>query len=272
MKITQPFISIVIVNYNSGELLIKCIQSIYAYIERDIEVIVVDNNSADDSILRLKKIVKEPSLQIIKSSTNDGFAIANNKGAAASTGQYLHFLNPDTIVGQELYFAYQRIIEKKEAGVFVTALWDEAGNQQKMKHRIPVFSNYIKAIFNPKSCQYWNIGASLLIDKNSFEKIGGWPEDYFMYAEDLDFFYRAYKFNVPIRYLTQSVTHIGKGTTTNTWSETERAIRIEKAFKSFYKKYGIFYQYPIIRFSQLMYMLLNDRPAFILSFRAMMKS
>jgi GT2 family glycosyltransferase len=77
--------------------------------------------------------------------------------------------------------------------------------------------------------------------------IGGWPEDYFMYAEDLDFFYQVNKKRIPVTYLDTQILHIGKGTTRHLWNERQRALIVENSFKKFLAKYHCHWQYYFVR-------------------------
>ncbi|MEZ5082128.1 MAG: glycosyltransferase family 2 protein [Bacteroidales bacterium] len=264
--------SIIIVNYNSGNLLVNCVESIFTHVSGNVEIIVVDNDSRDDSIALINQFGKDKPLKIIRSEINLGFAKANNLGVESASGNYYHFLNPDTLMMEGFEDAYEFIREKKQDAIYVTGLTDGDGHPQKMKHLIPTLGNYFERLFNKNNCKYWNIGASLIIDKDSFIKIGGWPEDYFMYTEDLDFFYRSYKFNIPVKYIKQSVIHIGKGTSEKVWTILDREKRIELSLKTFYKKYGIYYQYPIIRTIQLMYLLIREPGNFGTALKAALRS
>lgn len=264
--------SLIIVNYNAGKLLFNCIESIFTYLSGNYEIIVVDNNSTDDSIANIEIFTKDKPLQIIRSEINHGFARANNLGVESANGKYYHFLNPDTLMNREFEVAYEIISRKNQEGVYVTGLIDGDGKPQKMQHLIPTLGNYFKRLFSKNRCSYWNIGASIIVDENSFNKIGGWPEDYFMYTEDLDLFYKVDKQSIPVIYLDQSVIHIGKGTSEKIWTNLDRAKKIETSLKTFYKKYGIFYQYPIIRAMQLMYLLIREPGNFGTALKAVLNS
>src|SRR5258708_33569075 len=90
-------LSIIIVSYNSGEFLRKCLESIQESKFKNLEVIVVDNASKDNP----KKIIKDfPNVIFIKNKENLGFSKANNLGLKKASGKYVLFLNPDTAVGK----------------------------------------------------------------------------------------------------------------------------------------------------------------------------
>ena len=90
-------VSIIIVNYNTGKLVLDCITSIYKFTRGiNFEIIVVDNNSTDNSLYFLENI--EFKIKLIKSSYNLGFGRANNLAYTYSTGRNILFLNPDTVL------------------------------------------------------------------------------------------------------------------------------------------------------------------------------
>jgi len=252
-------ISIIIVNYNSGSLIAECVKSIIDNIDLDFEVIVVDNNSSDNSIEQLKAInAKTDLLKIVELKENTGFAKGNNIGVEHSKGKILHFLNPDIIVNKKLHEHYQLILAHNEDKIYVTTLTDPEGGLRKSKYLIPTLGNYFKRLLKSKNVQYWDIGASLIMKKTLFEKLGKWEERYFMYAEDLDLFYTAHLHGIGVKYLDTQIIHIEKGCSVNVWDNYKRASIVEKSFKSFYKKHKMLYQYFIIRPIQLIYMLFHD--------------
>ncbi len=88
-------VSIVIVNYNTAQLSVACVESILRQPLRSrIEIIVVDNGSQDDSVARLRQL--PPPVRLIENRANLGFAAANNRGIQESRGRYVLLLNSDT--------------------------------------------------------------------------------------------------------------------------------------------------------------------------------
>jgi GT2 family glycosyltransferase len=257
------FISIIIVNYNSGFLLKDCIASIFDNVDDGYEIIIYDNASSDNSLRMVNTAFPgEPRIRILEGNDNLGFAKANNHAASAATGKYLHFLNPDILVNPALAVDYVKVLEGVVNTVYVTNLADEKGKPLKNRHIIPTLGNYFNCIFRKEKVAYWNIGASLIISHDAFDLIGGWPEDYFMYAEDLDLFYRIYRHKLNISYLDTKLVHLGKGTTRNIWNESERAFRVELSFRRFYRRYGISWQYFFLRPIQLVFILFHEPQLF----------
>ncbi len=92
----NPLISIIILNYNAGDLLIDCVDSILKSNYKNIEIIIVDNISKDGSHIKCKE--KFPEIKLIKNSENLGYCEGNNVGIRTAKGEYIIILNPDTIV------------------------------------------------------------------------------------------------------------------------------------------------------------------------------
>ena len=262
-ELQDVLMSIIIVNYNSGEMLRNCVDSLLESLDVNFEVIIYDNFSQDASLACLDSLIAgHPGISIIRGASNLGFAKANNLAAEHASGRFLHFLNPDIVVDRDLNTDYMKIASSAESSIWVTGLTDASGNLQKNKHLVALFGNLLKFILGNTNVAYWNIGASVIIHKDAFHKMGGWPEDYFMYAEDLDFFYTAYKRKIKVNYLRSAVIHIGKGVTHKIWNDLQRATIIERSFRSFYRKYRADWEYIMIRPIQLFYMLFNEPATF----------
>jgi GT2 family glycosyltransferase len=265
----NPDISIITVNYNGGDTIRKCIASIESHVKTDHEVIVFDNDSEDDSIAALPK---QTNLHIIESNINHGFAKGNNMAADAAKGRWLHFLNPDILVNSRLESDYKIILGGSENVIYVTSLTDENGLEQQMQMLIPTLKNYWRRLFSPGKAQYWSIGASIILHRDTFKKLGGWSEDYFMYSEDLDLFYTAHLMGIPVVHLDTKIVHIGKVSSKSAWSAYQRAEVIEKSFKTFFRKHRSIPEYLLVRKLQLVYQLAVNRSEFKYSARAFLKN
>jgi GT2 family glycosyltransferase len=273
MTAREIVFSIIIVNYNSGDLLEKCLSSIFNYIESGLEIIIYDNASTDDSLSGVELLMSaHPEINIIYGKENLGFAKANNLAAYVAKGTYFHFLNPDILVNEQLQKDYLSISREAENPVYVTSLTDEQGRLLKNRHIVPTLGNYYNRLFHREKVAYWNIGASVILHREAFSKTGGWAEDYFMYAEDLDLFYSLYKNKIPVNYLDTRLIHIGKGSTRKVWSEYERSLIVERSFKRFYKKQGFLWEYYIIRPILLTFVLLNEPASFLLLLRSFLRT
>ncbi|MCX6248578.1 MAG: glycosyltransferase family 2 protein [Bacteroidetes bacterium] len=271
-KLTDTVFSIIIVNYNSGALLTGCLASIFQNLEEGYEIIIYDNASSDASLSRIAaQFPGDKRIRIVEGKENLGFAKANNLAARVSSGKYLHFLNPDIVVNSALAGDYRTIAQDDLDGVYVTSLASEDGHLLKNRHIIPTLGNYWICIFNKKKVAYWNIGASLIIRRESFERIGGWPEDYFMYAEDMDLFYILHRDHIPVTYFDTRLVHIGKGTTRQIWSESQRALKVELSFRRFFRKHDIPLQYFVIRPILLLFVLFHEPGGFYLQVKTFIR-
>lgn len=258
-------IRIIIVNFNSGPMLRRCVDSIREHVTTEHRITVIDNNSSDGSL----KSIDGYDVDLIKNTDNLGFARANNQAARNSDGDILHFLNPDVVVNEAMDCAYVHAITRKAMPQIIsTSLVDETGTLQCPRMLIPKVSNYIKAIFRPSKAYYWSIGASVILPRSVFQQLGGWTEDYFMYTEDLDLFYRAQCNNVQIKYLDTRLLHFGKACSSKVWTPQERANVMEQSFRKFFRKYGFQGEYFIVRCLLLLQQLVKRDPEFLLTFRA----
>ncbi|WNI39181.1 glycosyltransferase family 2 protein [Chryseobacterium sp. SG20098] len=201
-------LSVIIVNYNVTQLLRSCLQSLQKYIQEiDYEVIVIDNASTDNSWGDL--IPEFPNVYFISSTTNGGFAKANNKAVQMAKGEYILLLNPDT----ELEGFYMKeLLEFAKAqpsfGCLGVRMHDAEGHfLPESKRSVPDMFNSFEKLFtnfkkNNSKSYYRNdieenaiaevdviTGAFLLAKKEGYEKIGGLDEAYFMYGEDIDLCY-----------------------------------------------------------------------------------
>lgn len=226
-------ISIIIINYNGGQLLNRCVESIKKNIIISFEIIIIDNGSQDNSI---EKFIDDKNVKVILNNDNLGFSKANNIGASISNGELIHFLNPDCIINESINEVYRFHLDSRQDNVGVTNLKYEDGSSQKSKHIIPNPVNIFKKILHLKKVNYWYLGASIIVPKKIFLKIGGWSEEFFMYAEDLDFFHKVNKINIPIFEHKQSIIHLSEGITKIKWKEMKRFELKEKSTKKFFKK------------------------------------
>lgn len=206
-------VSIIIVSYNTKELLFNCLQSIFSlqFID-NYEVIVVDNNSSDGTIKMVEELY--PMTKLIKSNKNIGFGAANNLGCKIAKGEYLFFLNSDTVLYEDsiyklLYF-FKTYHNKLNIGAIGCLMVDNEGNingygssfpncrNESNKHfkKIKLLSKYFSddvETYNTDQ-EYFKVdyvlGADMFINKNLFIELNGFDEKYFMYYEESDFQFR----------------------------------------------------------------------------------
>lgn len=207
-------ISVIIVSYNVQYFLELCLHSVIrATLGIDAEIIVVDNNSSDDSCNLV--VDKFPQVTLIANKENTGFSKANNQGLAIAQGTYIHFLNPDTVVPEDFYskvLAYldahpkigglgPRLIDgrgmyapdsKKSFPSFWTSVYKVTG-LSRLFPRSTHFNRYYAAQVGEHETAEVDIlsGCCLLIRRSAMEEAGGgFDETYFMYCEDVDLCHR----------------------------------------------------------------------------------
>jgi hypothetical protein len=228
-------VSIIIVNYNSGQFLNNCLESIYAHTKGvSFEIILVDNASSDGSFVPICETFT--SIRGLRNSSNLGFAAANNLGAKSAQGKYLLFLNPDTLLVDDAITAMHQFLEStgNTMAACGARLQNPDGSYSVSFGNFPTlfqqFSDIgFRALYkrfydrklsisppcsstNPQPVGYLS-GADVLIRKDIFQQIGGFDERYFMYYEDTDLFYRLHQAGYQSWLLPQlSITHIGSST------------------------------------------------------------
>lgn len=271
MPTLKPTVDVIIVNYNAGNYLKTCLDSLKSCSKRNfrLHVTVVDNKSSDDSI-ELIRGGKFSWLSIVKNSENVGFAAGCNIGIRKSKGSYILLLNPDTKVSKDTIAKMVDFLKvHPKAGIVTAKLVLSDGKIDPASHRgFPTpwasFTYFLglEKLFpdNPKFSQYhlWSrplnkvheidspSGAFMLIKKEVIIKIGLLDEDFFMYAEDIDFSYRAKKAGFQIFYNPSSLVVHAKGISSGIKKHSEKTSKatIEtriRTSKHFYETMKIFY-------------------------------
>lgn len=231
-----PRVSVVIVSYNTRALTAKAVQSVYTsegFAKDELEVIVVDNGSTDDSVSYLRQCF--PQLQLITNSDNRGFGSGNNQGAQAAKGQYLLLLNSDaylesfalrtivdrlagdptlSCVGPQLTYPDGRL--QLSGGYFPTLA--RAVAWMLWLDRLPLVKLLFPRPYHVSSrvwhCQEqhpdWLMGACLLFRRRKFLATGGFDEQIFMYAEEVELFLRLARSGQHVLFTPSArVVHLG---------------------------------------------------------------
>lgn len=208
--------SIIIVNYNVKHFLEQCLYSVEKSLDGIYaEVIVVDNASTDGSLEYLQP--KFPAVKWIINQTNFGFAKACNEGLAEATGEYILFLNPDTIVAEDSFQNCLSFFQQHpDCGALGVKMIDGGGKFLKESKRsfpsplTSLFKLFGFSMFFPKSRLFSRYhlghldkntdhevdvlaGAFMMIPKKVLDKVGSFDETFFMYGEDIDLSYRIQK-------------------------------------------------------------------------------
>lgn len=193
-------LSVIIVNYNGEFFLKSCLDSLQEKLKLIThEIIILDNNSKDDSCLFIKK--NYPNVKLIESKINLGFGKGNNEAVKYAKGEFLLLYNNDTILLEDITPAVNLIKEGKDIGVVGIKMLN--GNKEYLQS-VAKFPNFYNLFWMKKAFQIndeftsgnfsrevyevdWLSGSFLLLRKGIYNKIKGFDEDYFMYVEDVDF-------------------------------------------------------------------------------------
>lgn len=225
-------LSVIILNYNVRYFLEQCVISVSRAIKTiNAEIIVVDNNSPDDSCDMMRS--NFPNITLIENKENVGFAKANNQAVSIAKGEYVCILNPDTAVSENCFEDLLKYAEQHpNLGAIGTYLMDGTGCfLPESKRNLPTPKVALKKMLgkgNAKNGYYAShisekdegevailVGAFMLLKREVYNQVGGFDEDYFMYGEDIDFSYSVEKAGYINRYLGEIKTLHYKGESTN---------------------------------------------------------
>ncbi|WP_456407549.1 glycosyltransferase family 2 protein [Thiolapillus sp.] len=194
--------SVVIVNFNAGELLLRSLAGVLES-NTAVEVILVDNASADGSAAQAQK--QYPQIRLIQNARNRGFATAANQGLRAASGEYLLLLNPDCIPAPDTLEKMIAVLrDYPEAGMAGCRILNPDGAEQRgCRRNLPTLGSGLRKAAGsqsskagvdlhlqplPEQPQFVEAisGAFMLVRRNALEDVGLLDEDYFMHCEDLD--------------------------------------------------------------------------------------
>lgn len=250
MTDASPQVHIVVVNWNAGDLLRRCVESVARWSGPELaKLVVVDNGSTDGSAdLPLPDLRK---FEVRKLGYNAGFAAGCNIGARDAQAGYLLFLNPDTEFREPVLSCLVTFMESADAadvGICGIRLVDEQGQAQRSCSRLPDWHDLVaQALGLPQIFPRLSppimmtdfdhltdrnvgqvIGAFFFVRHDLFRSLGGFDEDYFVYFEDLDFAFRAAQRGFKSRYVAGPCAyHKGGGT-----SDQVRAHRLFYSLRS----------------------------------------
>jgi len=211
----NPLVSIIVLNYNAGELLHNCIESIFKTSHDNIEVIVVDNASVDQSHKKCKE--EFDKIRLIENKQNLGYCEGNNVGIREAKGQFVVILNPDTIVEPncitELISAYEKygdgLYQPKIISLYEKNILQSTGN---MLHLFGFGFARDKGV--PDSLQRNNIeqigyasGTCLFTSQKVLNKVGLLESFLFLYHDDLDLGWRAAHLGIKSYYVPLAKIH-----------------------------------------------------------------
>jgi hypothetical protein len=203
-------LSIIIVSYNTRQLLKNCLDSIYTQNDIDLEVIVVDNNSSDGSVEMIKEYF--PDAKLIENDTNVGFGKANNQGARVANGKYLLFINSDIFLQNNAIKEIDNYLMKTENNIGLAGfkILNKNNTLQPSCGNFPTLLNLTaEALFLDRAIKLkkpyhildtgkyqkefgpdWFSGSLLAVSRDIFKAVRGFDENFFLYVEEVDLCYR----------------------------------------------------------------------------------
>ena len=208
----KELVSIIVLNYNAGKLLLDCVESIKNSSYQNIEILIVDNISSDGSQIKCKE--RFPDVKLIENEKNLGYCGGNNVGINEAKGEFIVILNPDTIVEknwlEELFSAYDKFGD----GLYQPKILslNEEGIIQSTGNMLHVFGfGYARDKGNKITHEKEEIekigyasGTCLFTTKNVIKKVGLLDEFLFLYHDDLDLGWRAAQIGISSYYVPNS--------------------------------------------------------------------
>jgi GT2 family glycosyltransferase len=208
-------ISVIIVNWNGKEVIGDCLASIYSsnYDMNKVQIIVVDNNSNDNSI---EIIEKYPIAKLIKECKNVGFAEGNNIGYKFCTGKYIAMINNDLVIGKEWLNECKRALEEPIVGGVCGKIYEWNAQNPKFDRRNKVSTTILKVShwngrainYNYDSPDSYKMdtlsGAAMMVKKSIIDKIGFLDKEYFAYYEETDLCSRITKAGYKLKYVSSA--------------------------------------------------------------------
>jgi GT2 family glycosyltransferase len=257
-RATGPTVSIVIVNWNTRDLLRDCLASIDAHAGNvSVETIVIDNHSADDSVQMVRR--EFPHVRLIVNADNRGFAAANNQGIAIARGRYVLLLNSDTVV---LNGAVERSVrfadDHPEAAIVgCRTLRRDREKVQYNCFKFPSLLNLALSLtkldrvfrrsrfFARQRMTWWDYdtprvvdcvaGCFMLVRRDALEQVGGMDERYFMYSEETDWCWRFHRAGWKVMYTPDgTIVHFGQGSASQVANEMR--VHQRRSFLMFMEK------------------------------------
>jgi N-acetylglucosaminyl-diphospho-decaprenol L-rhamnosyltransferase len=202
-------VSVLVVNYRAYDELARCLESLVPWLADDVEGIVVDHGSAPERAAAISRSF--PSVRLLPTSANPGFAAGVNRAATYATGRYLLLLNPDAVMTENVCRSLASWLDARAAiGVAGPLIRDQDGSIQASARRFPGISTVLggrstaltrfwpgnplsrhnlltgPGVRTPRQVD-WVSGACLMTRREAYDKVGGLDEGFFLYWEDADY-------------------------------------------------------------------------------------
>jgi GT2 family glycosyltransferase len=253
-------LSIVIICWNDLKVIRDCLESIYASTHNTpLEVIVSDNGSRDGSVEFIRK--NYPDVRVIENRANLGFAKGNNVGIQASTGEWIHILNPDTIIHDGALDRLVAFAQKHpEAGAFGCRVLNPDGSYQISARPFPTVLRYLLAALYLRPLAYvskiftsdtytgwkgdsertvdWQSGCCVMFRGALLKQLAGFDEQFFYQGEEVDLCLRVWKAGYTILFTPEAIiTHLG-GQSVGRFRLRFEIEKLRNRYRYFYKHFG----------------------------------
>jgi len=255
-------ISVIIVNYNAGAELARCVSSV-AQAKIDLEIIVVDNASQDESIHQLRaQFPQESRLTVLPNAKNLGFAVACNQGSRVAGGDFLLYLNPDCVVEPETMQVLLNCLQNDpQVGMAGGLILNPDGSEQRgCRRAVPTpWKSLVNSLglqglsrLNPRIFSDFRLdqeplpvqavavdaisGACMLVRREALADVGPLDEGYFLHCEDLDWCMRFRQRGWKIMFVPQARLYHSKGACSSSrpifveWSKHKGMVRFARKF------------------------------------------
>lgn len=252
-------LSIVIICWNDLKVIRDCLQSIYTGTHVPFEVIVSDNGSTDGSV----EFIREhyPQVRVIENRQNLGFAKGNNVGIRASTGEWVHILNPDTIVHEGALDKLVAFADRHpEAGAVGCRVLNPDGTYQISARPFPTVRRYwvaalylrplahLSTVFTSDTYTNWKgdtertvdwqSGCCVMFRSSLLKQLGGFDEQFFYQSEEVDLCYRVWQSSKTIVFTPEAtITHLG-GQSVGRFRLRFEIEKYRNRYRYFYKHFG----------------------------------
>lgn len=271
-------ITIVIVNWNTCDILRDCLCSIYTETKRlKFEITVIDNASSDDSVRMVKE--KFPQVILIENSENRGFAAANNQGIAVAQGRYILLLNSDTVILDNAIAKTVKFADAHpEAGVVGSKVLNADRLLQPSCFMYPSILNMILSssylykvfpnnkFFGRERMTWWKRdditevdvvrGCFMLVRSNAIERVGTMDERFFMYGEETDWCYRFKQAGWKVMFTPDAeIIHLGGASSQQ--MNPVMTLQLRGSILLFMRKHRGLLEYPFACFLVALFFLLR---------------
>ena len=276
---SAPLVSIILVNYNGGTVILDCLRSLQTHLQMvSYEIVVVDNASQDSSPDAIS--IYFPQVCVLRQAENVGFGAGNNIGAKQAQGEFLWLLNSDTCLTHDILSAQiAQLQSDPKIGIVGPMLLNPDGSfqlsvskaigivgelqtlQQVRQYRHPQSRTKLAKFYSTLQSVAIVRGAAMVMRRSLFEQLGGFDENFFMYFEESDLCQRVRTLGFKVVYMPAvSLMHLGGYSVSK---EPDRmALEYRRSQLYYYRKHRPIWEQIILRF----YLFLKFSALFFKSF------